>query len=123
VPVCFVLGAREDRRGRPLLYTPLDEKAKRDPDPRSLARVRDILVLPEVTLLVDRWDEDWTRLGWLRLYGAGELLEPQPHEREEHATAVGALRDKYPQYRDQAIDTRPIIRVTCDRVVAWGAFD
>jgi PPOX class probable F420-dependent enzyme len=122
VPVCFVLGPTEDRRGRPLLYTPLDEKAKRDPDPRSLARVRDILVLPEVTLLVDRWDEDWGRLAWLRLYGAGELLEPQPHEREEHAAAVAALRAKYPQYLDQAIDARPIIRITCDRAVAWGAF-
>jgi PPOX class probable F420-dependent enzyme len=123
VPICFVLAERDDARGRPVVYTPLDEKAKRDPDPRTLARVRDILVLPEVTLLVDRWDEDWTRLAWIRLYGAGELLEPQPHERTEHAEAVRALREKYPQYRDQAIDARPIIRVSCDRAAVWGTID
>ena len=123
VPICFVLGEQDDKRGRPVLYTPLDEKAKRDPDPRTLARVRDILVLPEVTLLIERWDEDWSRLAWIRLYGHGELLEPQPHERTEHAAAVKALREKYPQYQDQAIDSRPIIRVSCDRAAAWGAID
>jgi PPOX class probable F420-dependent enzyme len=123
VPICFVLADRDDNRGRPLLYTPLDEKAKKDPDPRTLARVRDILVLPEVTLLVDRWDEDWSRLAWVRLYGHGELLEPQPHERAEHAEAVRTLREKYPQYQDQAIDSRPIIRVSCDRAITWGAID
>jgi PPOX class probable F420-dependent enzyme len=123
VPICFVLADLDDDRGRPLLYTPLDEKAKRDLDPRTLARVRDILVLPEVTLLVDRWDEDWSRLAWIRLYGHGELLEPQAHERAEHARAVQALRDKYPQYHDQAIDARPIIRISCDRAIGWGAID
>ena len=121
VPVCFVLGARPDRVGRPLVYTPLDEKPKRDADPRRLARVRDLLILPEATLLVDRWHEAWSNLAWLRAYGAGELLEPQPHEREEHATAVAALREKYPQYADHAIDERPIIRIAIDRVLSWSA--
>jgi PPOX class probable F420-dependent enzyme len=102
---------------------PLDEKPKRDPDPRSLARVRDLLVLPQATLLVDRWDEDWARLGWVRLYGTGEVLEPEPREVEEHAAAVDALRAKYPQYETQAIDVRPIVRFAIDRVVSWGALD
>jgi PPOX class probable F420-dependent enzyme len=120
VPICFVLGERDDAIGRPLLYTPLDEKPKRTDEPRSLARVRDLLVLPEATLLVDRWDEDWARLGWVRLYGRGELLEPEPREVEEHAAAVEALRAKYEQYLTQAIDARPVIRVTVDRALSWG---
>jgi PPOX class probable F420-dependent enzyme len=120
VPVCFAL-APEDIAGRPVIWTPLDEKSKRDPDPRHLARVRDILILPSVTLLVDRWDEDWSRLAWVRLYGAGELLEPQPHERDEHARALGALREKYPQYRDQDLEHRPVIRIRVERVVVWDA--
>jgi PPOX class probable F420-dependent enzyme len=123
VPVCFVLARDDDDRGRAIFYSPIDEKPKVSTAPRSLARVRDILVLPEVTLLVDRWDEDWTRLAWLRAYGVGEMLEPQPHEVEEHAWAVEALREKYPQYRDHALDARPIIRVAIDRVVTWGAID
>jgi PPOX class probable F420-dependent enzyme len=121
VPVCFVLVQRLDSVGRPLVYTPLDDKPKRDEDRRKLARVRDLLILPEATLLVDRWDEDWSRLAWLRAYGAAELLEPQPRERDEHATAVALLREKYPQYRTHALAERPLIRVALERIVSWSA--
>jgi PPOX class probable F420-dependent enzyme len=121
VPICFVLGEADDRLGRPLLYTPIDEKPKASPDPRRLARVRDLLVLPTAVVLVDRWDEDWSRLGWLRVYGRAEILEPQPREVEEHAAAVKALREKYEQYRPQKLEGRPIIRLTIDRARSWGA--
>jgi PPOX class probable F420-dependent enzyme len=120
VPICFILAERDDDRGRPVLYTPLDEKPKTVEDPRRLARVRDLLVLPDVTLLVDRWSEDWDRLAWVRLYGTGELLEPQPHEQEQHARAVAALEAKYPQYETQALAQRPIIRIAVDHAVVWG---
>jgi coenzyme F420-0:L-glutamate ligase/coenzyme F420-1:gamma-L-glutamate ligase len=120
VPVCFILGDEDDKLGRPLLYTPIDEKTKASPDPKQLSRVKDLLVLPEAVLIADRWDEDWSRLGWVRVYGRGEILEPQPHEREEHAKAVKALRAKYEQYRDHHLETRPIIRVTIGRSRSWG---
>lgn len=120
VPICFALRP-DDVDGRAILYTPLDEKPKRTGDVRDLARVRDILVLPEVTLLVDRWDEDWSRLAWLRLHGAGELLEPQAHEVTEHGTAVASLRAKYPQYRSHALERLPVIRIRLDRALGWTA--
>jgi PPOX class probable F420-dependent enzyme len=119
VPICFVVGS-DDRLARPRLYSPLDEKPKRSDDPHDLARVHDLLVLPEVSLLVDRWSEDWTRLAWLRLHGRGELLEPEPHELEEHAAAAADLRVKYPQYESQDLGHRPIIRMTIDRSLSWG---
>ncbi len=120
VPICFVLALDDDPRGRPRLYSPLDEKPKRSPDPKRLARVRDLLVLPEASLLVDRWSEDWDRLAWLRLYGSAELLEPEPREREEHAAAVAALRGKYEQYASHRLEERPIIRFSIERAVSWG---
>jgi coenzyme F420-0:L-glutamate ligase / coenzyme F420-1:gamma-L-glutamate ligase len=123
VPICHVLGERDDRLGRPRLYTPIDEKPKASPDPRALSRVKDLLVLPSAVILADRWDEDWTQLGWLRVYGTAEILEPQPHEREEHASAVDALRRKYPQYQDQRLEGRPIIRVAINRALSWGELD
>jgi PPOX class probable F420-dependent enzyme len=123
VPICFVLADGTDRNGRPIVYTPLDEKPKRVDDPRQLARVRDLLVLPEATLLVDRWDEDWSRLAWLRAFGTAELMEPQPHERAEHAAAVEALERKYEQYRDQVLAQRPIIRIAITAALSWGAID
>jgi PPOX class probable F420-dependent enzyme len=119
VPICFIVGD-DDTVGRPRLYTPLDDKPKRSADPHELARVQDLLVLPEATLLVDRWSEDWSRLAWLRLDARGVLLEPEPHEHEEHAAAVVALRAKYPQYTSHALEGRPIIRLTIERAVSWG---
>ncbi len=62
VPVCFELVAQD-------LWIAIDDKPKRSTDPMGLARVRDILERPAVSLLVDRWDEDWTRLGWVRIEG------------------------------------------------------
>jgi PPOX class probable F420-dependent enzyme len=120
VPICYVVGEEADALGRTLLYSPLDEKPKRSRDPRQLQRVRDLLVLPAATVLVDRWDEDWTRLGWIRCYGVGELIEPEPRELEEHAAAIAALRRKYPQYEVQDLEKRPMLRIRIDRVVSWG---
>jgi len=120
VPICFVLAPDADSFGRARLYSPLDEKPKRTTDPHRLARVRDLLVLPDATLLVDRWSEDWQRLGWVRMYARAELLEPEAGERDEHAAAVAALRAKYPQYASHRLEERPIIRLSVDRAVSWG---
>ena len=115
VPVCFAL--LDDETGTPVLYTPLDEKPKQVTDPRELARVRDILARPEVTILVDRWDEDWSRLAWVRMFGTALLLE---RGTAEHEGAVQTLRVKYPQYAGHSLETRPLIRVPIHRITAWG---
>jgi coenzyme F420-0:L-glutamate ligase / coenzyme F420-1:gamma-L-glutamate ligase len=120
VPICLAAAPGTDEHGRVIVYSPIDEKPKASAEPRKLARLRDMLVLPEVTLLADRWSEDWSELGWLRAYGVGELLEPESHEDGEHAVAVALLREKYPQYLEHALEGRPIIRIALDRVVAWG---
>jgi PPOX class probable F420-dependent enzyme len=122
VPICFVLGP-DAAGGRPRLYSPLDDKPKQSDDPHDLARVRDVMVLPEATLLVDRWSEDWTRLGWIRLDTRAELMEPEPRELAEREAAVVALRAKYAQYATHRLEDRPIIRFTVIRVVAWGRLE
>jgi len=124
VPACFVL-ADDDEAGRPLLYSPLDAKPKRHADPRRLARVGDILARPAVTLLVDRWEEDWSRLAWLRVHGLAELIEPDDDPRAteratERATAIAALRAKYSRYCAHDLEARPLIRITLTEAVAWG---
>lgn len=115
VPICFVLDPE-----RPVLYTPLDEKPKRVDDLRELARVRDISADARVAILVDRWDEDWTQLAWVRLRGSAARLDPG---NPEHRAVVDALREKYEQYRAHELDARPVIRVTIERVSAWGQID
>ena len=117
VPICFAHGGTQT----PIrLYSPLDDKPKRVSDPHDLARVRDITSNPDVSLLVDRWSEDWSALGWLRLDGHAEILEPGTPRSPEHRTAVAALRLKYPQYADHRLEERPLIRIAIERARSWG---
>jgi PPOX class probable F420-dependent enzyme len=120
VPICFVLAEDADEDGRAVLYSPLDEKPKVEADPHLLARVRDIVANAAVEILVDRWSEDWSALGWIRLTGSAALLEPDLVGIDEHHAAVSALREKYPQYAEQSIEERPMIRIAIARVARWG---
>jgi PPOX class probable F420-dependent enzyme len=108
VPICFVLVGD-------VVYSPIDEKPKTS-DPRSLARLRDIERRDEVTALVDRWDEDWRHLAWLRVDGRAALTE----EPAERTAAIAALRAKYAQYATHDLESRPLIRIAIERVRSWG---
>ena len=122
VPICYVTLEVAVGIVGTTLYTPLDAKPKRVADPHRLARVRDIVARPEVSVLVDHWDEDWSRLGWVRLDGQAELLEPDSETaRAERATVIAALRAKYSQYADHDLETRPLIRVTLTDASSWSA--
>jgi len=114
VPIAFVFAEG-------VIYSPLDEKPKTVTDPRDLARVHDIEQRPRVSVLVDEWDEDWSRLGWLRLQGDARLISPDGESVPEHFGAVSLLRSKYPQYRSHALESRPIIRIEVLRARSWFA--
>jgi PPOX class probable F420-dependent enzyme len=115
VPICFVLSEADG--AAPVLYSPLDEKPKAVADPRSLARVRDILARPDVAVLVDRWSDDWTELAWLRAAGRATLLEPDGVP----TGTIEGLRAKYPQYETHRLESRPLLRITLERITTWGA--
>src|SRR5262249_28730683 len=66
VPVCFVLAEET-------LYITIDQKPKRRPG-APLKRLRNIAENPAVALVVDRYDEDWSRLSWVMLHGRAEIL-------------------------------------------------
>ena len=81
-----------------------------------MARIRDIERRAEVTFLVDHWDEDWQHLAWLRCDGRASLTA----DGAERATALDALRAKYPQYATHDLESRPLIRIDVERVRSWG---
>ena len=56
---------------------------------RRLRRVRNILANPQVSLVVDHYEEDWSRLQYLMVSGGAELLESG----EEWARAIAMLRE------------------------------
>ena len=87
VPVCFA-------RVGTTLYVPIDAKPKRA-HPRSLRRLRNLRERSEATLLLDHYDEDWSRLRWLMIRGRTLILEPDDSGRRE---ALAALEQRYSQY-------------------------
>lgn len=110
MPICFVsLGST--------VYSPIDDKAKASDDPTRLRRVRNLLVDPRATILIDRWDEDWANLAWLELRCDGSLAAPGD---PDHPPAVAALRAKYPQYATHDLERRPMLRFTPTRAASWG---
>ena len=106
VPICFVL-----LDGR--IYSVVDEKPKRT---TRLQRLRNIEANPRVALVIDRYSDDWSELAWVMVRGLAEIIEPG----DEHAAAIAALREKYPQYRSMALEDRPVIRLLPERINAWG---
>lgn len=106
VPVCFAYLA-----GR--IYVVIDEKPKRS---LRLKRIRNIEENPQVSLVFDCYDEDWSRLGWVMIRGSATVSD----RGLEHESALEALRVRYPQYREMALEGRPVIRVTPERASSWG---
>lgn len=91
----------------------VDDKPKTT---RRLLRLRNLETDPRATVLVDRYDEDWSRLWWVRADGVATVS----WDDAEVAEALPALRRRYPQY----VDTEPpgpLIRITVQRMTGWAA--
>jgi PPOX class probable F420-dependent enzyme len=108
VPVCFAVAGGT-------LYITIDEKPKRRPA-TALKRLKNIAENPAVAVIVDRYDEDWARLGWVMLRGRAEILR----EGQEHQDAQDLLRARYPQLAAMQIATYPVIAVRIERTTSWG---
>ncbi len=100
-PICFALDGDT-------LYTAVDEKPKRT---RRLARLTDIERDPRVEVVIDRYDDDWTQLWWVRLRGRARIVD---HDER----ALELLAAKYPQYRESP-PLGPFVVVEIDERSAW----
>ena len=109
VPIVFVLSDTK-------LYFPLDRKPKRDDDWHMLRRVRNIETNGRVSIVVDRYDEDWTKLAWVLLEGVATIIETGA----ERDAAAADLARKYAQYQSGGLDGRPVVRVFIERAVQWS---
>ena len=107
VPVCYALDG--DR-----IYSAVDAKPKRT---RELRRLRNIAENPLISLVVDEYDEDWTRLRYVIVEGTADVLTGG----DEFSRAIDRLVAKYPQYRALTLprDSGAVIRIVPDRVVSW----
>jgi PPOX class probable F420-dependent enzyme len=112
IPVCYALD--DDA-----LFFVADAKPKRGAA-RDLLRLRNLRANPRAALVVDDWDEDWTRLAFVLVRGPAREVS----DAVAHATALRLLRARYPQYRAMALDdpeVYPVVRILPARVLVWRA--
>jgi PPOX class probable F420-dependent enzyme len=110
VPVCYALI-------RDKVYFTIDEKPKKKPT--ALKRLANLRANPQAALVADRYDEDWTRLGWVMVQGPAEILEGGA----EHDHAQGVLRQRYPQLASMHIEALPVVAVRIDHAASWGRLE
>jgi len=105
VPVTFAVVDNQ-------LVTGVDQKPK---STTSLRRLRNIGENPLVSVLCDRYEDDWTRLWWVRAAGHARIVS----EGDTRDSATVLLRAKYPQYKDDP-PQGPIIVVAIDSWSGWS---
>jgi PPOX class probable F420-dependent enzyme len=106
VPISFALD-------RNTLYSAVDEKPKRS---RNLQRLENVRANPDVAVIVDHYDEDWSQLWWVRLRGTARIVETGP----EFEAALALLADKYEQYRVQP-PGGPVLAIALGEWRGWSA--
>jgi len=106
VPIVFALEGET-------LYSAVDRKPKRS---STLRRIENARARPDVTVLVDHYDEDWSGLWWVRLRGRARVLDGG----EERERALALLAEKYPQYRSEPPEG-PVLAVDVTDVREWSA--
>jgi coenzyme F420-0:L-glutamate ligase / coenzyme F420-1:gamma-L-glutamate ligase len=109
IPICFAFDGKE-------FFSPIDEKPKRL-SPQRLKRLRNIEENSQVSLVIDRYDENWRKLAYILISGRAKILLAG----QKHRRAVSLLRRKYRQYHSMAIDQRPMIVIRPLSVKAWGS--
>lgn len=106
VPIVFTLDGDT-------LYTAVDAKRKRS---GRLRRIENARERPDVTVLVDHYDDDWRRLWWVRLRGRARVLDGG----EEADRAIQLLAEKYEQYRREPPGV-PVLAVDVREWRTWTA--
>jgi PPOX class probable F420-dependent enzyme len=91
------------------IWSAVDRKPKRAAEPARVERLRR---RPSVSFLVDRYDDDWSRLAWVELRG--------PVSIEPLGPALDALAAKYPRYVTER-PQGPLLRLVPERYGCWRA--
>ena len=112
VPICYVYDGRS-------FFTALDRKPKKVPG-HKLKRVRNILENQNVSLVVDEYDEDWSRLRYVIVNGKATLLRSGA----EHEKAIVLLNQKYAQYSKMRLTElkTSVIKIQPHKIISWGKF-
>jgi PPOX class probable F420-dependent enzyme len=92
------------------IWWAVDDKPKRS---RDLKRLDNIRANPAVEAVVDAYDEDWSKLWWVRASGRARILA-------DGAKALEVLQAKYPQHRTRP-PCGPFVAIDVERWTSWEA--
>jgi len=101
-------------------FIPIDEKSKRQ-KPDRLKRVKNIQQNPNVTILIDEYNEDWRKLYFVMIQGMASIIGDKKLEQRELLLLERAhrlLSDKYLQYQKIGIGEY-IIMIIPQKVITW----
>lgn len=104
----FALTTAEDED---IIVFAVDHKPK---STNQLQRLVNIAVEQRVSFLVDRYEEAWSELWWVRVDGLARVLDDAV-DADAREAALDALAAKYAQYRD----IRPAGPVVSTRITGW----
>ena len=110
VPVVFVFDGNH-------FFIPLDEKRK-TAKPEKLKRIRNIQDNPNVTLLIDEYSEDWTKLAFVMIQGKASVAS-KTEGNIQVREAYKKLMTKYIQYQKVGVGEMCII-ITPKKVASWS---
>jgi PPOX class probable F420-dependent enzyme len=95
------------------VYSAVDAKPKRTSALQRLANVR---AEPRCALLVDHYEDDWSRLWWVRADGTAAVVDQPPAAHP----GLAALAERHPQYREQP-PAGPLLVVTVQQWSGWSS--
>ena len=110
IPFCYAFDGEN-------FYFVVDEKPKRQTG-KPLKRIRNMLENPQVSLVIDDYNDDWTQLAYVLVTGSAQLVADE----NEYDTALTLLRQRYPQYRIMPLSfsQNTMVRIKPQKVLAWG---
>jgi PPOX class probable F420-dependent enzyme len=109
VPICYAFDGES-------LFSAIDAKPKAQ-SPQGLKRIRNIRDNAKVSVVIDHYDEEWSRLRYVIIQGRAQLLT----EGEDFSRGADLLLAKYPQYRAIGLNREAglMIKVDPARVTQW----
>ena len=119
VPITFALlpanlegdpGLLRPEASKPVVVSAVDDKPKRS---RQLQRLANLAAHAQASVLVHNYEDDWSRLWWVRLEGGAEVLE-------QDEAGVAALAAKYAYYLKRP-PFGPFVRITVESIRGWSS--
>lgn len=110
LPICFVYDGTH-------FYSPIDRKPKSVPA-EKLKRIKNITNNPSVSVVIDHYVEDWSKLYYFVIEGKAKLL----YSGQLYRNSLKLLTDKYDQYREMDLQNlgSPVIKIEPVKIISWG---